>query len=56
MPFDTGWRSLKIESEFDVAEVAATGLSNPAHAAIFWGYVVAALVIGAVLVHRRDVD
>jgi len=56
VPFDTGWRSLGIESEFDVAEVAATGLSNPAHAAIFWGYVVAALAIGAVLVHRRDVD
>ncbi|HAS11686.1 MAG TPA: hypothetical protein DCS55_14410 [Acidimicrobiaceae bacterium] len=56
VPFDTGWRSLGIESEFDPAAVAATGLSNALHASIFWGYVLAALVIGAVLVHRRDVD
>jgi ABC-2 type transport system permease protein len=56
VPFDTGWRSLGIESDFDVPEVVANGLSNPLHAAIFWGYVLAALVIGAVLVHRRDVD
>jgi ABC-2 type transport system permease protein len=56
VPFDTGWRSLGIESDLDVPEVAAAGLSNPAHAAIFWGYVLAALVIGAVLVHRRDAD
>ena len=54
VPFDTGWRSLGIESEFDVPEVVANGLSNPLHAAIFWGYVLAALGIGTVLVHRRD--
>jgi ABC-2 type transport system permease protein len=56
VPFDTGWRSLGIESDFDVPEVVAHGLSNPLHASIFWGYVLAALAIGAVLVHRRDVD
>ncbi|HSP03322.1 MAG TPA: ABC transporter permease subunit [Acidimicrobiales bacterium] len=56
VPFDTGWRSLGIESEFDPPEVVANGLANAAHASIFWGYVLAALVIGAVLVHRRDVD
>lgn len=56
VPFDTGWRSLGIESEFDPAEVMANGLANAAHASIFWGYVLAALAIGAVLVHRRDVD
>lgn len=56
VPFDTGWRSLGIESELDPPAVVAAGLSNPAHAAIFLGYAVAALVIGAVLVHRRDVD
>jgi hypothetical protein len=54
VPFDTGWRSLGIESEFDVPEVLANGLSNPLHASIFWGYVLAALAIGTVLVHRRD--
>jgi hypothetical protein len=56
VPFDTGWRSLGIDSSLDRPEIAAAGLSNAAHASIFWGYVLAALVIGAVLVHRRDVD
>lgn len=56
VPFDTGWRSLGIESHLDPPAVVAAGLSNPLHAAIFWGYVLAALVTGAVLVHRRDVD
>ena len=54
VPFDTGWRSLGIESDLDVPEVVAAGLSNPLHASIFWAYVLAALMIGAVLVHRRD--
>ena len=56
VPFDTGFRTLGIESDFDVPEVVAAGLSNPLHASIFWGYVLAALAIGAVLVHRRDAD
>lgn len=56
VPFDTGWRSLGIESEFDVPELVAHGLSNPLHASIFWGYALAALAIGTILVHRRDVD
>ncbi len=56
VPFDTGWRSLGIVSDLDPSEVVAAGLSNAAHAAIFWVYVLAALVIGAVLVQRRDVD
>jgi ABC-2 type transport system permease protein len=56
VPFDTGWRSLGIESDLDPPAVVAAGLSNPAHAAIFWSYVVAAVAIGTVLVHRRDVS
>lgn len=56
VPFDTGWRSLGIESDFDPPEVVAHALSNPVHAAIFGGYAVAAVAIGAVLVHRRDVS
>ncbi len=56
VPFDTGWRSLGIESEFDVPEVVAAGLSNPLHASIFWGYVLTGLAIGAALVLRRDAD
>jgi ABC-type transport system involved in multi-copper enzyme maturation permease subunit len=56
VPFDTGFRTLGVESDLDVPEVVAAGLSNPAHAAIFWAYVVAALAIGAVLLVRRDAD
>ena len=36
------------------AEVVAAGLSNPLHASIFWGYVIAALVLGTALLVRRD--
>jgi hypothetical protein len=56
VPFDTGFRTLGIESDFDVAEVAAAGLSNPLHASIFWGYVIAALALGTALLVRRDAD
>lgn len=56
VPFDTGWRSLGIVSDLDPDAVVAAGLSNAAHAGIFWGYVLTALMIGAVLVQRRDVD
>jgi hypothetical protein len=56
VPFDTGFRTLGIESELDVPEVVAAGLSNPAHAAIFWGYVLTALAIGTLLLQRRDAD
>jgi ABC-2 type transport system permease protein len=56
LPFDAGYRTLGIESDLDRPEVVASALSNPAHAAIFWGYVVSALAIGTVLMHRRDVD
>ncbi len=56
VPFDTGFRTLGVESDLDVPEVAAAGLSNLAHASIFWGYVIAALVLGTALLVRRDVD
>jgi hypothetical protein len=56
VPFDTGFRTLGIESEFDVPEVVAAGLPNPLHASIFWAYVIAALVLGTALLVRRDAD
>lgn len=56
VPFDTGFRTLGIESDFDVPEVAAARLPNSLHASIFWGYVIAALVLGTVLMLRRDAD
>lgn len=56
LPFDAGYRTLGIASDFDSPEVVANALSNPLHASIFWGYVIAALAIGTLLVHRRDTD
>ncbi len=56
LPFDAGYRTLGIESDFDSPEIVASALSNPLHASIFWAYVLATLAIGAVLVHRRDAD
>ncbi len=56
MPFDTGFRTLGVETGMDVPEVVAAGLSNPLHASIFWGYVVTALVLGAAVLVRRDAD
>jgi ABC-2 type transport system permease protein len=56
LPFDAGFRTMGVGSDFDSPEVAASALPSVLHAAIFWGYVVAAVAIGAVLLHRRDAD
>lgn len=56
VPFDTGFRTLGVESDLDVPEVAAAGVSNLLHASIFWGWVLAALVLGTALLVRRDAD
>jgi ABC-2 type transport system permease protein len=56
VPFDTGFRTLGVESEFDAPERLAAGVSNVLHASIFWGYVLAALIVGTTLLLRRDVD
>jgi hypothetical protein len=56
LPFDAGYRTLGIESDFDSPEIIASALSNTLHASIFWGYVLTALIIGTLLVHGRDAD
>lgn len=56
VPFDTGFRPLGVQSDFDPSAVVDTPLSNPLHATIFWGYVLAALALGTFLLVRRDVD
>jgi ABC-2 type transport system permease protein len=56
LPFDSGWRAARGESDFDSPEIVASALSNPTYATIFLGYVTAALVAGWVLLHRRDID
>jgi hypothetical protein len=56
VPFDAGARTLGIETDLDRPEVVATALANPLHASIFWGYVIAALLLGTALLVRRDAD
>jgi ABC-2 type transport system permease protein len=56
LPFDAGFRTLGVGPSYDSPEFVASALSNAAHAAIFWGYVLAALAIGTTLLHRRDAD
>lgn len=56
VPFDAGARTLGIETDMDRPEVVAARLANAVHASIFWGYVIAALVLGTVLLVRRDAD
>lgn len=53
LPFDAGFRTLGVESDF---EIVTSTLSNPTYASIFFGYVTAALVAGSILLHRRDID
>lgn len=53
LPFDAGFRTLGVESDF---EIVASTLSNPTYATIFFSYVTAALVAGWILLHRRDID
>lgn len=56
VPFDTGARTLGIETDLDRPEVVAMGLANGLHAGIFWAYVIAVMALGAALVVRRDGD
>ena len=56
VPFDTGFRTLGVQSDLDVPEVAAAVIPNVVHASIFWAYVVAALAVGLAVLVRRDPD
>jgi ABC-2 type transport system permease protein len=56
VPFDAGARTFDVATDLDRPEVVASALPNPLHAAIFWGYVIAILLLGAALLLRRDVD
>ncbi len=56
LPFDAGFRTLGAGPSFDSPEFVAAALSNPLHASIFWGYVLAALALGTALLVRRDAD
>jgi ABC-2 type transport system permease protein len=56
LPFVAGNNLLAIEADGAFAESAAVALTRGQDALVFGGYTVAALVVGTVLLYRRDTD
>lgn len=54
LPFSAGYRLLDAGPQFEAPVVIADQLARPAYAAIFAGYAAVSMVVGAVLLHRRD--
>ena len=54
LPFDAGYRLLEVGSDFDTPAILAAALTRPQLALVFSGYAAAAVVLGTVLLHRRD--
>jgi hypothetical protein len=54
LPFSAGYRLLDAGPQFEPPVVIADQLARPAYAAIFAGYAVISLTIGAVVLYRRD--
>lgn len=56
LPFVTGYRLLDIGSDFDTPEAVAVALTRGQNALVFGGYTTVALVLGTVLLYRRDTN
>ncbi|MGZ4692163.1 MAG: ABC transporter permease subunit [Acidimicrobiales bacterium] len=56
LPFSAGYRLLDAGSNFKAPVAIATQLPRPAYALIFGGYALITLVIGTVLLYRRDTN
>jgi ABC-2 type transport system permease protein len=56
LPFFAGNALLAIDSDTSTAESIAVALSRPESALVFGGYTTVALVVGAVLLYRRDTN
>ena len=54
LPFDAGYRTLGVGSNFDTPEILAAALRRPQYALVFIAYAVLALTLGAILLNRRD--
>lgn len=54
LPFSAGYRLLDAGPQFEAPVVISDLLPRPAYAAIFAGYAVISLTVGAVLLYRRD--
>ena len=54
LPFDAGYRTLDVGSNFDTPEILAAALRRPEYALIFVSYAVLSLAVGTILLSRRD--
>lgn len=54
LPFDTGTRLLQVSGAYDTPEVLNARPARPQIALIFGAYAAVALVLGTVLLYRRD--
>jgi ABC-2 type transport system permease protein len=56
LPFVAGNHLLSDDSGFESAEALAVALTRPENALVFGGYALVALVVGTVLLYRRDTN
>jgi len=56
LPFFAGNKLLAYTNDFDTPEAIAVALTRPESALVFAGYAAVALVVGSVLLYRRDTD
>jgi ABC-2 type transport system permease protein len=54
LPFDAGTRLLQVGGAYDTPEVLDAQLARPQLALVFGAYAVVAMVVGTVLLYRRD--
>lgn len=55
LPFDAGYRTLGVGSNFDTPEILAVALRRPQYALVFVAYALVSLAVGVTLLRRRDV-
>ena len=56
LPFFAGNHLLAYSTDFDTPEAIAVALTRPENALVFGGYAAVALVVGTVLLYRRDTN
>ncbi|ADB76129.1 hypothetical protein [Geodermatophilus obscurus] len=56
LPFFAGNKLLAYANDFDTPEAIAVALTRPESALVFAGYTAVALIVGSVLLYRRDTD
>ena len=56
LPFFAGNKLLAYKNDFDTPQAIAVALTRPETAMVFAGYTAVALIVGSVLLYRRDTD